>query len=437
MKNLLFSPASLAGILLLACILLSASTLSASTDPDSLEINNAQSSDRPQAEAAIDSLFSSLLKDFVPTLHPAMVRDRLACMKSQIQMTYHEDVMGWIKFYTVKNRDYTQRILERSTFYFPIFEEALARHGMPDELKYLSIVESALRPEAESWAAAAGLWQFIPSTGKEYGLEQDWFIDERMDIYKSTDAACRYLKFLYKYHGDWQLALAAYNCGPGRVNWAVKQAGGKTASFWKIYNFLPRETRSYVPAFIAASYAMKYADEHFIQAKNPQTFIPSDTLLVSQFLNLEEFARQIEVPVEQMQMLNPHLRKKAIPAYKKNYPLRYPAAKRELVQANRVAILQACNRASLREMPYTAGKTDLSSTTEGKKALTHTVKAGESINYIALQYKVAGSSIRIWNRLASDLIYPNQKLTIWVKAEESPAKPAPAEVAQEAAPSKP
>ncbi|GAB4398365.1 MAG: lytic transglycosylase domain-containing protein [Microscillaceae bacterium] len=417
--------------------MLSTPTLFASTDPDSLEITNTQSSDGPQAEAALDSLYSSLLKGYVPTLHPAMVRDRLTCMKSQIQMTYHEDVMGWIKFYTVKNRDYTQRILERSTFYFPIFEEALARHGMPDELKYLSIVESALRPEAESWAAAAGLWQFIPSTGKEYGLEQDWFIDERMDIYKSTDAACRYLKFLYKYHGDWQLALAAYNCGPGRVNWAVKQAGGKDANFWKIYNFLPRETRSYVPAFIAASYAMKYADEHFIQAKNPQTFIPSDTILVSQFLNLEEFARQIEVPVEQMQMLNPHLRKKAIPAYKQNYPLRYPAAKRELVQANRVAILQACNRASLREMPYTAGKTDLSSTTEGKKALTHTVKAGESINYIALQYKVAGSSIRVWNRLASDLIYPNQKLTIWVKTEESPTKTAPAEVAQEAAPTKP
>ena len=359
----------------------------------------------------IDTVF---LDGYVPQLYPDLVKDRLACIQGKITMTYHKDVLNWIKLYTIKRREYTQRILERSSFFFPIFEEALKRHNMPDELKYLSIVESALKPKAQSWAAAVGLWQFIPSTGKAYGLEQDWFIDERMDIYKSTDAACRYLKFLYKYHGDWQLALAAYNCGPGRVNWAVKKAGGKGANFWTIYRYLPRETRGYVPAFIAACYSMNYADDHFIYAKEPHTFIPSDTILVSQFLNIQEFARQIDVSQEHMELLNPHLKKNAIPAYKKNYPLRFPADKRTYIDDNRAAILRACSYASRREVDYTSGKqvhvTDLSN----RKKIFHKVAYGQSLAYIALKYKVSVANVRVWNRLSNNLIYPNQQLAIWV-----------------------
>jgi len=414
--------------LLLGFILLnffSISTAFALIKPDSIEIDkptkpsNLDSIEIENTNKALFARFDSIandeLKNFVPSLFPEIIKDRLICMNTTIKMTYHQDVLSWIKLYTVKQRAQTQRILERSSFYFPIFEEALKRHEMPDELKYLSIVESALIPNAQSWAAAVGLWQFIPSTGKEYGLEQDWFIDERMDIYKSTDAACRYLKFLYKYHGDWQLALAAYNCGPGRVNWAVKQAGGKTADFWQIYNFLPRETRSYVPAFISVCYAMNYSEEHFIRPDNPHVFIPSDTIHINQFLNIEEFAKQIDVPLEHMELLNPHLKKKAIPAYKKNYPLRFPASKSEMVTANRSEILRASSRASRREVPYTAGDADASSTTEGKKQVTHTVSSGQSLSYIALQYGVTVSNIRIWNRLSSNMIHPNQKLAVWVK----------------------
>ncbi|MEO1653430.1 MAG: transglycosylase SLT domain-containing protein [Bacteroidota bacterium] len=355
-----------------------------------------------------------VLENYIPKLHQELIKDRLACMQGSIKMTYHKDVMKWIEFYTVRDRAYTQRILERSEFFFPIFEEALRRHNMPDELKYLSIVESALIPKAQSWAAAVGLWQFIPSTGKAYGLEQDWFIDERMDIYKSTDAACRYLKFLYKYHGDWQLALAAYNCGPGRVNWAVKRAGGKKASFWTIYNYLPRETRSYVPAFIGACYSMTYSEEHFIFAKNPLTYIPSDTILVNQFLNIQEFAKQMDIPQEQIEQLNPHLKKNAIPAYKKNYPLRFPAEKKAYLEANRTAILRACAYASKREVGYTAGKRLNDSSTKDKFQKFHKVRAGESLAFIAQKYKVSVNSIRVWNRMRSNLIYPNQKLSIWV-----------------------
>jgi membrane-bound lytic murein transglycosylase D len=364
----------------------------------------------------IDSL-SDELRNYVPTLHPQLIKERLACMEGQIKMTYNPQLLKLLEFYTVRQRDYTQRMLEKSSFYFPIFEEALRRHNMPDELKYLSIVESALTPKAASWAAAVGLWQFIPATGKEYGLQQDWYIDERMDIYKSTDAACRYLKFLYKYHGDWQLALAAYNCGPGRVDWAVKRAGGKGADFWTIYNYLPYETRGYVPAFIAVCYAMQYSKDHFIYAKNPYTHIPADTLQVSQFLNIEEFAKQLQVPVEQMEMLNPHLKKKAVPAYKKNYPVWFPAEKRAYLDSNRTAILSASRFAGQRQLYYTPGN-DVSaatSTTEGKTKVTHSVKYGESLALIALKYGVTATNLRVWNRMPSDVIYPNQQLALWVK----------------------
>lgn len=361
-----------------------------------------------------DSISTELL-GYVPAVHPQMVKERLACMNTTIKMTYNQSLLKIIEYYTVRQRDYTQTIMERSSFYFPIFEEALRRHNMPDELKYLSIVESALQPKVASWAAAVGLWQFIPATGKEYGLHQDWYIDERMDIYKSTDAACRYLKFLYNYHGDWQLALAAYNCGPGRVDWAVKRAGGKNADFWTIYSFLPQETRGYVPAFIAVCYAMHHSKEHLLVARNPERPIPSDTILVNQFLNMEEFAKQIQVPKEEIEKLNPHLKKNAVPAYQKNYPVRYPAHKREYLQANRQAILNSSKFASQRQLYYNAGTENETSTTEGRTKTTHMVAYGESLGIIALKYGVTVTNLRVWNQMANDWIYPNQALTVWVK----------------------
>lgn len=358
-----------------------------------------------------------VLRFYIPDLHPELLIDRLKCLQKDIKLTYSKEVLNWIKFYTVRERGYTKRMLERSPFYFPIFEEALKKHNLPDELKYLSIVESALVPKAQSWAAAVGLWQFIPVTGKEYGLHQDWFIDERMDIYKSTDAACRYLKFLYNYFKDWHLALAAYNSGPGRVLWAVKKAGGKDQDFWKVYHFLPAETRSYVPAFIATCYAMNYADEHFIETdeKTKLKFIPSDTLLVSQFLNLEEFAKQLNISKEDLEMLNPHLKKNAIPAYKKNYPLRFPKEKRNYLDSNRVAILRSASVASKREMLYSAGNNTDASNTQGKVKQMHDVSYGQSLAQIANLYGVTVANIKVWNRMPNDFIYPEQKLAVWVK----------------------
>ncbi len=349
-------------------------------------------------------------ENYVPQLHEDVIKDRLSCIKTTINLTYSKEIIRWVKFYLIKNRMTTQQLLEKSSFYFPIFEEALKRHNMPVELKYLPIVESALRPRAVSWAAAAGLWQFIPSTGREYGLKQDWYIDERYDIYKATDAACRYLKFLYNYHGDWQLALAAYNCGPGRVDWAVKKAGGKN-NFWKIYKYLPRETRGYVPAFIGVTYVMNYADKHNIYAKRPVPPIPSDTILVSRFVNLRQFAHQIDVPFGVIQILNAHLKKNAIPNYKRNYPLRFPANKRDVVNQYRGKIIASSRSYSRRGLGYTAGYNNA----YGKARKIHRVKPGESLALIALRYGTSVAYLRVWNRLRSNTIFPNQKLVIYSK----------------------
>jgi membrane-bound lytic murein transglycosylase D len=380
---------------------------------------------------------SLLLKDFIPSLDVDIIKDRLACIQKDIKLTYAPDVHKWINFYTVKQRNYTKTILEKSSFYFPIFEEVLKKNNMPDELKYLSIVESALTPHAASWAAAVGLWQFIPSTGKRFGLHQDSFIDERMDLYKSTQAACDYLNYLYKYFGDWQLALAAYNCGEGRVQWAVKQAGGKGADFWKIYNFLPLETRGYVPAFIGVNYAMQYHKEHFIFPEKPHTFIPSDTVNVNHFVSLDEFAKQLEVPKEELEKLNPHLKRKAVPAYKKNYPIRYPSRKKEHLAANKHAILQASSRASRRDLPYTFYQNNapaepkkqnvnniaaIASTTKDKIKITHKVEYGESLPLIAMKYGVSSVNISVWNNNNTGIIHPNQHLDIWVAPDSEQAK---------------
>ncbi|MCS6821031.1 MAG: transglycosylase SLT domain-containing protein [Microscillaceae bacterium] len=356
---------------------------------------------------------SQIIRDYVPSLHEDIIQDRLQCIQRDIKMTYHSSVGQWISFYVVKNRNYTRTILNRSSFYFPIFEEALRKHNLPDELKYLAIVESALQPKAVSIAAAAGLWQFIPSTGREMGLEQDWYIDERLDLYKSTEAACKYLKTLYSMFGDWHLAIASYNCGPGWVQYAINKAGGKS-DFWEIYKYLPSETRSYVPAFISVCYVMNYLKEHHIYADAPEPFIPSDVILVSNFVNLEDLAQQIGTPFATLQLLNPHLKKNIVPHGKKDYPIRIPADKKVYFENNRENFLLALNKASQKNLRYQViAQDNQASSTKGKNKVIHTVKLGQSLPLIAMQYGVQVANIKVWNGLYHDIIYPNQRLEIW------------------------
>ena len=190
---------------------------------------------------------------------PELVADRLACLQQTIPLNYTSNIQGFINFFTIRNREYTRLMLRRKDIYFPLFEEQLAKYNLPEELKYLSIIESGLNPRAVSRASAVGLWQFMSYTGRYFNLQHDWYFDDRMDPEKSTQAACRYLSQLYSMFHNWELALAAYNSGPGTVKRAIRRSGYKR-TFWEIYNYLPRETRSYVPQFVAIIYAMNYAN---------------------------------------------------------------------------------------------------------------------------------------------------------------------------------
>src|SRR5436190_1337683 len=210
---------------------------------------------------------------------PELVRDRLGCLQKTIPLTYNSTVHGFINYFTIRNREYTRLMLRRQNLFFPLFEKYLAKYNLPEELKYLSVIESGLNPRAVSRASAVGLWQFMSFTGKYFDLYNNWYFDDRMDPEKSTEAACRYLSQLYTIFHNWELALAAYNSGPGTVRRALRRAGPKKKTFWEMYNYLPRETRSYVPQFISIIYSMNYAEEHNMIENAMEEMIPHDTLL--------------------------------------------------------------------------------------------------------------------------------------------------------------
>ncbi len=379
--------------------------------------NNALAIPLKPFNALFDTI-PELPKGYVPDVYDHLIEDRLQCLQQTIPFPYHPSVKKFVNRYLVKDREQTRIFLSRKSRYFPIFEAALKRHNMPDEIKYLSIVESALQTRVQSWAAAMGLWQFVPATGKEYGLYQDFYIDERMDPYEATEAACRYLKMLHGMFGDWHLALAAYNCGQGRVMQAVRRAGGGTKSFWEVYNFLPGETRAYVPMFIAMNYVMNYYDDHFLP--EPEKFlahIPSDTVTISgNLVSLDEFAKQISVSLETMQELNPHLKKNMVPQYMKNYQIRVPAEKKSYVLENKPAILLASLKKGYRPLPFIAAipQMTLAQKIKGKKKITHNVVYNESLGGIALKYKTNIADIQLWNKMPKAMVYPNQKLTVYV-----------------------
>ena len=242
--------------------------------------------------------------------------DRLRALASPIQLPYNYIVRGYINRYVDPQRNIISRILGMSQYYFPFIEDELLKQGLPIELRALPIIESALSPTAVSHAGAAGLWQFMPSTGKSYGLEVNSLVDERRDPIRSTQAACRYLKDLYNIYKEWSLAIAAYNCGPGNVNKALRRAGLEGAAkkdFWAIYPYLPAETRGYVPCFIAATYVMNYYHKHNISPALAKRPILTDSVHVKRRIHFDQIAHILHIPSEELKVLNPQYRKDLIP----------------------------------------------------------------------------------------------------------------------------
>lgn len=388
-----------------------------------------------QVESGIlagDSLSDPLLfalpqqYEYIPAEEtPELVADRLSCLQGTIPLTYNNNVHGFINFFTIRNRDYTRLMLRRKDLYFPLFEKYLAEYSLPDELKYLSIIESGLNPRAISRASAVGLWQFMSFTGRYFGLHNDGYIDDRMDPEKSTEAACRYMKQLYTIFGNWELALAAYNSGPGTVKRAIRRSGYKK-TFWEIYRYLPRETRSYVPQYVAIIYAMNYAEEHNLADLDPEEVMPHDTLLLRHYVHLETFAKLTGTCVDDLHTLNPSLRRNAVPAREKPFVLKVPVFAKLNLESNRLAILDSSSRVGKKEIEALVRNTP--GNTTGREPIVYKVKYGDVLGLIAQRYRVRIDDLRKWNNLRGNMIRTGQKLTIWViPAQRTQAAVTPAD----------
>ncbi len=344
-----------------------------------------------------------------------VLRQRLAVLdkRSPMDLRYTTDVRNAIAMYVVRKKDLVARVMGRGRYYFPIFEAGLDRYDLPLELRALPMIESALNPLATSPAGAKGLWQFMYATGKLQGLEIGSYVDERSDPVKSTDAACRYLKRLYDMFGNWELALAAYNAGPGNVSKAIRASGGKT-NYWEIRPYLPRETRMYVPNFIAANYALAYGGLHGIKPDlPPATFFDVDTVNVTATLDLNVAAAKFSVDTTLMKVLNPMYKLHVVPAPRdgKMYALVLPRAAVASFQECADSAYAASNKTRVRpESPEP--QTTTASSAPASSTKRHTVRSGETLSAIARKYGVRVSDIQKWNGLRGTTIQIGQRLIV-------------------------
>jgi membrane-bound lytic murein transglycosylase D len=373
----------------------------------------------------------------VPAFTPEVVASRMAVLdrNTPFNLVYNSTVQGFIDLYAVRRRDISKKVLGMSELYFPMMEEYLAKYDIPLEMKYLSIVESALNPVAISRAGAGGLWQFMVGTGKMYGLDVSSYQDERFDPYKSTDAACRYLKSLYKTFGDWQLALAAYNSGPGNVNKAIRRSGGKR-DFWAIKSFLPKETQGYVPAFIAVNYVMSYASEYNIYPAKPLiTFYETDTIGVSKRIDFQALSKVIDMPVADIAFLNGTYKLKEVPANGQKHYLILPVSKVGLFMANE-ELVYTQSEIKVAEPELTASASGAVEGQPGKVVWettwkSHKVKKGESLGSISDKYSVSLADLRKWNKIKNSRIVPGQTLKVQARTKKVIYEEKPTEKANE------
>lgn len=344
--------------------------------------------------------------------------DRLSQIPSLIDLSYNKIVKNYIELYSKKRRSQVEYMMGMSEYYFPIFEEILDKEGLPQELKYLPIIESALNPKALSRAGASGLWQFMYGTGKMYKLDVNSFVDERRDPVKASYAAVKYLKDMYKVYGNWHLVIAAYNCGPGNVNKAIRRSGGKR-NYWDIYYRLPRETRGYVPAFIAAIYTFNFHKEHNLFPKPSSLPVACDTLMIDETLHFDQISKVINIPKEQLRELNPQYRADIIPGGKKAYALKIPmeytsnfinmqdsifAYKKEYYFSQRDKVVNPRDR--YQKFAHITPK--------GKAKVFYKVKPGDAVGLIASWFHVRTSDLRYWNNIRRNLIKVGQNLVVYV-----------------------
>ncbi|WP_230981506.1 lytic transglycosylase domain-containing protein [Echinicola salinicaeni] len=357
-------------------------------------------------EAVIEPVYDY---EFIPDFTYEEVNDRVRKMDTGMPFELNETIFAFINYFTVRNREYSKMTLARKEIYFPLFEEALKRHGMPDEIKYLAIIESGLNPKAKSRVGAMGLWQFMPATGRVYDLNVSRDIDERMDPEMATEAACKYLKALHRMFGDWELALAAYNCGPGNVRKAIRRSGGRR-TFWGIYNRLPRETRGYIPQFQAIMYVFKYADEHNLILEDGTFPIAHEKVHFNAEMDLEQLAEVSGVCLEDLEFLNPSIIKNKIPHSQRHIALRVPKNQANYLAENKTWIVDSLN---IREERLLASIEADKPKEKPAEKLIYRVKRGDALGRIANRYGTSVSDLKAWNGLYSNNIKIGQQLTIY------------------------
>lgn len=360
-----------------------------------------------------------------------LLKERLAAMdaKSPFNIEYNQGLENIIKSFLKNRKKSFERLMGVSEYYFPLFEEALAKQNVPLEIKYLAVVESALNPRAVSKMGATGLWQFMYHTGKQYGLKIDSYIDERSDPLKSSEAATKYMTNMYKMFGDWDLVLASYNSGPGNVSKAIRRSGGQK-NYWNIRKNLPKETQGYVPAFLATMYLYEYHKEHGIvpQRATVQHFA-TDTIMIKQQLSFKQIGDLLDVPVAQLQLLNPSYKLNVVPFYKdQNHFLRLPQEKIAVFASNESQIYAyAEHELNKRERPFESTRalaikdsaSPSAKSSNGSKTTYYTVKRGDNLSSLADKYDVSAFQIKKWNNLKSNTIAYGKSLKIITGGNEA------------------
>ncbi|MGN1264021.1 MAG: transglycosylase SLT domain-containing protein [Prevotella sp.] len=365
------------------------------------------------------------MKDINPTFDKEIYIDRLSRIPSLIEMPHNEVVQKFIDRYSGRLRHSVSYMLGACNFYMPIFEEALEAYNLPLELKYLPIIESALNPTAVSRVGATGLWQFMLATGKQYGLNVNSLVDERRDPVKSSYAAAHFLSDLYKIFGDWNLVIAAYNCGPEQINKAIRRSNGER-DYWQIYPYLPRETRGYVPAFIAANYIMTYYCEHNICPMTTRLPAKTDTVVVTRNVHLEQIAAVCNIDIEQLRALNPAYRKDIVPGATEQSAIRLAQTdigkfidnEKSIYEYKADKLLSKRAVVEVNDIPQTTTSKN-SRTTRNKRsskssssAHTITIKSGQTLSEIAKRYGTTVTKLKKLNNIKGSNITAGKKLRV-------------------------
>ncbi len=359
---------------------------------------------------------SEYLDESIEAFSDSVYKERLENIHSVVSLPYNSIVRNHIHVYTGRKKENFRIMLGMREYYFPMIEDIFDSYGLPTELKYMAVIESALNPNAVSRVGATGLWQFMYSTGRQYGLTINSVVDERRDPVKATYAAARYLKDLYRVYKDWGLVIAAYNCGPGNVNKAIRRSGNRK-DYWEIYYRLPRETRGYLPGYIAATYAMTYHEEHHIKPKAVTFPLATDTIMINQDLHLRQISDVLNLPYGELRALNPQYRTSLVPGKSRPMPLTLPMNRvgdfislQDSIVAYKADyyLKTASKSASPTRSTYTPP--DI----KGKTKLIYVVKEGDNLGFIASWYNVGLSNVRYWNNIYRNTIRVGQKINVFV-----------------------